>query len=253
MSYFTLQPLVVGVFPSFKLANFIHGAAPEEFAPAPCLAWLARGDKGELIVVDTGPGDPNGPAAHLHTPHTRDHDQRIDVALQKAGVDPAEVATAIFTHLHFDHCADLNLLPNAELYVQRSELQYAVAPPMTNSIAYDWGRRGITPTWLQGFDRLRPLDGDTELVDGVNVLHTPGHSPGSTSIVFRTRVGRYAIAGDLVNRVENWEGDAENRHLAPGFHTNLEQCFSSYAKLESAADVVLASHDFRTLDRSSYP
>jgi N-acyl homoserine lactone hydrolase len=34
----------------------------------------------------------------------------------------------IFTHLHWDHCSNVNLFPNARFTVQDKELRYAVSP-----------------------------------------------------------------------------------------------------------------------------
>lgn len=251
-SRYTVTPLLLGEFTAFPLRHFLDGAPEDEVVSAPCLGWLARGSGGEVVVVDTGLGDPSDPAAGLHYPFTRDPGQRIDAALRTAGVDPAEVTTVVFSHLHFDHCADGDLLPNARFFVQADELRYAVAPG-PHGRAYDCGHVGVRPAWLNVFDRIETLEGDVELLPGVQVIHTPGHSPGSMSVSFDTRNGRYAVAGDLVNRLENWSGDGRRRHVPPGFHTDREECERSLARLESFADVVLASHDHRMLEHHSYP
>ena len=48
--------------------------------------------------------------------------------LNGAGVDPADIRDVIFTHLHWDHCSNVNLFPNARFTVQDEELRYAVSP-----------------------------------------------------------------------------------------------------------------------------
>jgi N-acyl homoserine lactone hydrolase len=251
-SYYTITPLLLGEFTAFPLKHFLEGAPDDEIVTAPCLGWLARGTGGEMVVVDTGMGDPGGPAGALHYPFTRSPEQRIDKALISAGVDPAEISAVVFSHLHFDHCADGEFLPNARFFVQAEELRYAVVPG-GHGRAYDCGHAGVLPAWLRVFDRIEVLDGDVELMPGVNVIHTPGHSPGSTSVSFNTRRGRYAVAGDMVNRVENWMGDHDRRHINPGLYTDRDQCERSLARLETFADVVLASHDHRMLEHDSYP
>ncbi|GAA5148284.1 hypothetical protein GCM10025768_09730 [Microbacterium pseudoresistens] len=250
-NYYTLQPLVVGTFTAIPLSHFRSDAPKDATVAAPCISWLARGDDGDLIVVDTGPGDPAGDAAKIHYPFTRGPGQRIDEALRVVGVDPEDVSTVILTHLHFDHCADGELLPSARFYVQRSELEYAERPDARQERAYDLGHDGIRPAWWKIRDRISVIDGEHELTPGCTILHTPGHTPGSASAVFRRQDGvRVAIAGDLISRMENWSNERGD-HIPPGLVTSLADCAASWRALKHAADVVLASHDERMLDLHS--
>ena len=57
------------------------------------------------------------------------------------------------------------------------------------------------------------------------------------------------LVGDLVNRVENWRAPGGG-HAAPGLHSSLDDCYSSFGVLEKEADSVLASHDFRMLEET---
>ena len=66
-----------------------------------------------------------------------------------------------------------------------------------------------------------------------------------------TQTGRHAIVGDLVNQIENWEGN-NGKHIAPTLNCGVDLCFNSFSRLEKEADVVLASHDFRMFDKSVY-
>lgn len=252
-SYFTLEPLVVGVFPSFPLARFLHGWDPDESVKAPCLSWLARSDSGDVVLVDTGPSVPNTESRRLHVGLEVNPEHRIDAALQAKGIGPEEVTAVIFTHLHFDHCAYGEFLPEARFFVQRKEIQHAVTPDKRQRGGYEAGIKGLFPAWMRAFDRIEVVDGDTEVVPGAGIVSIPGHTPGSAGAVFNTKRGRYAVVGDLVNQVENWQGARGAKHVAPTAHTTIEDCMQSFAKLEREADVVLASHDFRMLERDSYP
>lgn len=253
-STYKLQPLVVGTFVAIPLSHFRSDASEGATVQAPCISWLAQGDAGDYVVVDTGPGDPALDAAKNHYPFVREPGQRIDGALQRVGVDPAAVTSVILTHLHFDHCADGAYLPNATFYVQRKELEYAEHPSTPQERAYDIGYEGVEPAWWAIRHRMTVVEGDHELSPGCRILHTPGHTPGSASVVFRGPDGqRFAIAGDLISRIENWS-DEDGHHLAPGLFTSLADCAASWRALKSSADIILASHDERMLDfHSSYP
>ena len=247
--YFELQPLVVGIFAAFPLKMFIHDNPGSEVVEAPCLAWLARGTDGRTVLVDTGPSEPTPLTAQFHVGLEVLPEHRIDSALAAAGVDASEVDTVVYTHLHFDHCGYGELLPNAKFFVQSNELQYAVLPGEKQRVGYEVGYPGVLPQWMKIFDRLQPVEGVFEVVPGCTMVPLPGHTPGSAGVLFQTRKGRFAIVGDLVNRVENWRAPGGG-HAAPGLHSSLDDCYSSFGVLEKEADSVLASHDFRMLEET---
>jgi N-acyl homoserine lactone hydrolase len=244
--YFTLEPLVVGMFPAFPLAKFLHGFEGADTVAAPCISWLARGSEGSLVLVDTGPPQPTPETAAFHVGLQVDPEYHIDAALQGAGVSPEEITIVVFSHLHFDHCAHGEFLPNARFLVQRSELAYAVVPEPRHRSGYEVGYRKVFPAWMKAFDRFATVEGHVEVTDGCMMLHLPGHSPGSAGAVFRTRAGHVAVVGDLVNQIENWAAPGGG-HIAPSLHSDLAACKQSFRVLEKEADIVLASHDARML------
>jgi glyoxylase-like metal-dependent hydrolase (beta-lactamase superfamily II) len=245
-TYYELTPIVVGVFPAFPLRRFLDGYQGDDVVEAPCIAWLGRGSDGSSVLVDTGPPVPTDFSSTLHVGLEVRPEHRVDAALRQAGVDPAEIDTVVFTHLHFDHCAHAEHLPNARVVVQRDELRYAVAPLTEHRRGYEVGYPGLRPAWTSAFGQLDPVDGVAELSDGCTVLPLPGHTPGSCGVVFRTRKGRFCVAGDLVSRVENWRSPS-GEHIAPTLKSSLAECHDSFRLLEREADVVLASHDSRML------
>ncbi len=252
-SLFTLTPLLVGVFPSFEKSYFVFGTDPGTKIAAPCISWLVEGEGGEKVIVDTGPHAGDAPTSHLHNRLEVNPDHRVDRALQKHGVDPAEVTTVIFSHLHFDHCYYGEVLPNARFLVQRSELQYAVAPIPWHRSAFESGIPGAVPPWFSVFDRLQPVDGDIEVMPGIGFVALPGHTPGSAGATVHTARGTHLLAGDTINLVENWEGGKGRRHIPPGNFVDVVETYRSFEKIERVADVVLASHDFRMFDAARYP
>ena len=88
---------------------------------------------------------------------------------------PREVALVINTHLHFDHCGGNRLFSGIPIYVQRRELEAAREPDYT------------IREWVE-FDGATyvELDGEAEIVPGVRVLPTPGHTPGHQSVLVDT-------------------------------------------------------------------
>ena len=248
MTSYKIRPMCVGKFPQFEKSMFLIGVEPGTKIPAPCISWLIEGEKGEKILVDTGPHASDAPTACYHNPIERSEGQRIDQALLAEGVDPEEIRLVIFTHLHWDHCYNPGLLKNATFYVQRSELAYAIDPIEWSNKAYETKIPGIKPPWFEISDHLNTVDGDAELLPGISFLHLPGHSPGSAGVAVNTSKGVYVIGGDTIPLLENWEGNAKHRHIPSAMLTDLIAYYNSFKKIEKITDKVLASHDFRSLD-----
>ena len=70
-------------------------------------------------------------------------------------------------------------------------------------------------------------------------MPTPGHTPGSQSIIAETEHGRFAIAGDAIMLYENIERD-----IPPGFHVDVDAAVESLDRLRSKADHFLPGHDY---------
>lgn len=165
---------------------------PERLARLPVPAYLVETD-GARILVDTGlhPGAVADKSAH-YEPGALAHfvfDQEESVAEQ---IDLSTVTTVVLTHLHFDHVGGLSLLPDSvPVVVQRAEWE---AGQDRAAVA----RNFFLPQDYAGIDaeRLTLVDGDHDLLgDGsVELLSTPGHTPGHQSV----RVGELVIGADVV-------------------------------------------------------
>src|SRR6266705_6194829 len=132
---------------------------------------------GGAVLVDTGVG---GPQQVLN-------DWRVvnrSAADALAGLDmtPADIGLVINTHLHFDHCGQNAVFSHAACHVQRAELDRA---KRESRELYDWF----------GFMNARweLLDGDTEIVPGVRVIATPGHTSGHQSVLVAAADGAQEV------------------------------------------------------------
>ncbi|GAC1326342.1 MAG: hypothetical protein NVSMB2_25360 [Chloroflexota bacterium] len=248
----TITPLVTGVFTNFETSFFLQLTDPGVKIKAPCISWLLRSDAGHVVVMDTGPHAADAPTAFLHNTLDPNPDYRIDRALQKVGIDPSEVKTVVLSHLHFDHCYNLDLLPDARVLVERIEMQGAIAPIAWETGGYETGVPGHIPAWIKALARIEPVEGDLEVAPGLRMVHLPGHTSGSAGLIAETRQGRYAMAGDNVNMIENWEGRGRRKRIPAANYASLHDYFRSFQKLEQLADRVLASHDFRMFDQAQY-
>jgi glyoxylase-like metal-dependent hydrolase (beta-lactamase superfamily II) len=147
------------------------------FQPFPVYAWLIRHPDGP-ILVDSGVGIGDALIDEWYRPRIT----TIGDALGGVGVDVAEVVALILSHLHFDHCGQMAAL-DCPVHVQAAERDAARAAGYT------------VPEWAEiPTDRLRVVDGDAEIAEGVRLLATPGHTPGHQSVLIEAGQHRVVLA-----------------------------------------------------------
>ena len=120
--------------------------------------------------------------------------RQLPARIQQAGVQPEDIRYIFLTHLHWDHANNIDLFPQAELFISKAEWEFvthfsdaAYYPPTIEAIA----KRGPT---------LIDANGET-LVEGVSAYLTPGHTAGSTTYLADCGGTRCALVGDAA---KNW-------------------------------------------------
>ncbi|MFE7423831.1 N-acyl homoserine lactonase family protein [Rhodococcus sp. NPDC057529] len=245
-----IQALHVGTMPDHPKTAVTFGRGHRETVDIAIIMFLITGGE-HPVIVDTGTGTPAQTESLHGFPLIRTPEQEPLAALAAVGVDPADVKTVINTHLHWDHCSNNDLFPNARILVQEEELRYAVDPLPTNHWTYE-RRPGIEPCWMKGFDRIETVSGDVDLFPGIRLVHLPGHSPGSQGVVVEAENDRYLIAGDCITYHDNWDGDERLAHIPTGGLTNLHEFFDSFDKIEGLGCTVIPSHDPRVLEHGIF-
>jgi len=249
-SPWTITPLCFGEFPVFEKSVFTYLRNAGEKIRVPILGWLVRSGA-EAILVDTGPSSPES-AEGWHTPIQRTAEQLPASAVRAAGVDPDRLSLVILSHLHWDHCYNLESFPAARFLVQAEELRAAVDPVPSQRSAYEVGIPGRRPPWMNAFDRLDVIRGDVEVSPGVSTVMLPGHTPGLQGVLVHTAAGRYLIASDALPLTENL-GTKDSEPIALALHTDVATCFRSFERMRAVADVILPSHDLEVLKHDVYP
>jgi glyoxylase-like metal-dependent hydrolase (beta-lactamase superfamily II) len=109
----------------------------------------------------------------------------IAPAMAAAGFEPESVDIVALSHLHFDHAGGLLLasgekaFPGARIVAQRAEWEIALDENGRIVASYDQPEIRLVRAWgEQGW-----VDGEVELLPGVSVRRTGGHSAGHHAIV----------------------------------------------------------------------
>ena len=126
-------------------------------------------------------------------------------SLAAYGVTPDAISDVIFTHLHLDHIgwaseADAPVFANAAYRCDQRDWEYWIATPPS-------GPAGVGEAMVQAQQQvLRPVaqrmatwSADGAILPGIDVVHAPGHTPGSAIIVISSGNERAMLLGDVVH------------------------------------------------------
>lgn len=193
---------------------------------APIRPLLVRTSEGNLLV-DTGLGDIDEKLSRLYRVH---RDSSLLKSLSAEGLVPRDVSLIVNTHLHFDHAGNNSLFPNAEIFVQRRELEFGRNPPR-------FLRGGYVKDVLEA-PNIRAIEGEREIVRGVSVIPTPGHTAGHQSVVIELGGTRYVYTGDASPVKENWESG-----VPCGILLDPVAASASIERLKSLGARPIFSHD----------
>jgi glyoxylase-like metal-dependent hydrolase (beta-lactamase superfamily II) len=126
----------------------------------------------------------------------------IVAAMEAAGFEPGTVDVVVMSHLHFDHAGGLlrgdgsKAFPRAKIVAQRAEWDIALDDNSRIVASYDQPELRLVREW----GSAGAVDGEVDLIPGVSVVRTGGHSKGHQAIVVHgTGEGARTLAffGDL--------------------------------------------------------
>lgn len=180
--------------------------APDERNRIPlALRCLLVETEDALVLIDTGVGNKESAKfREIYGIENEGTPTRLEDALRAAGYSPEDVGVVVDTHLHFDHAGGNTFrdpeglvrlaFPRARYFVQRGEWEYA-----------HWKNERIQASYLpDNFDpvaragRFELIEGEREIVPGVRVVPTPGHTPHHQSVLVESEGERACFLADLI-------------------------------------------------------
>lgn len=236
-----IYPIETGRFLQMQKTNFTYTRNQGDIIQASVLMFLIETPT-RLIAVDTG-GSGEAWAREHHHPLVRTEDMVPDRAVEKLGFSPKDVSVIVNTHLHWDHATNNDLFPNAEIYVQKKEVEYALDPLPIHYTYYESPAIGLTPPWFSSLNRMKLIWGDLDLGEGIKLLHLPGHTPGFQGVAVETAEGEVLLAGDCLPLYENWQAYGPLKYLPSGIHGDLFEYYKTLERIESMNVRIIPGHD----------
>jgi len=197
----------------------------------PISAYLLDTESG-WILIDTGfdPANIRDLAAmnqnffqHGIYPPLVSAEHRLDRQLDDIGIRLTDIGHVIITHLHFDHTGYLKYLPHARVSIQRREH------------AFGFSGKTTIANLLSDFDlptvRWHLVDGDWEVVPGLTMIDTRGHTEGHQSaIVDLKNSGVIVLPFDAGDLQENFDEE-----ILPGEAVDDEAAMAAIRRLKNIA------------------
>jgi glyoxylase-like metal-dependent hydrolase (beta-lactamase superfamily II) len=207
----------------------------------PVFAWLIEG-QGRKILVDTGMSDTEHSVKYHHD-GLQEPGQAMHEQLARVGVACDEIDMILFTHLHWDHCYNLDKFPHARLYVSEKEYRFAMDPNPMYWNSYESPKAGLNAPFRDR--KFNLVNGEEEIIEGIRMVPTPGHSPGHMAVSVNTTAGLYFLIGDLVLLRENLSPDKKRGWpiTMPGRFYNCVELWDSIVEVIHRADHILMTHD----------
>jgi len=154
-------------------------------------------------------------------------DKTLTGQLAEIGLKTSDITYVALSHTHGDHIGNVRLFPNSTVLMQRSEYNWISSPDGTNDNVNEL--KALARQLLGTPNHLQLPDGDTDVFsDGsVTLVSTPGHTPGSQSLLVHLRNSGFIIlSGDVVHLQENFE-----KNIVPSLNTDKAASIASMDKV----------------------
>jgi len=207
--------------------------------------WCIKG-AGTTVVVDAGVTPQLAKEREL-----AGYVNPVEV-LSRINVAADEVRHVVITHMHFDHANGVSLFPEATFYIQEDEYRFWLEDPVATRPPFRHVADAVSSAYLasiEGTDRLVLLEGDQQIIPGIQCLLSPGHTVALQTVAVNTVRGTAILGSDCAHVFRNYHEDWPSALIV-----DLVGWMKTYDKLRervSSPDLLFPGHDRLLLE--NYP
>lgn len=252
MPNLTVRPINTGYVTTIPKEYLYHHSVvkhvkgiPDGRIEMPVFTFLVEGGD-QLLLVDTGMAWTERASEYHHPSSRQPEGMAIHDQLAKIGVKPEDIGIIVLTHMHWDHIFYLDKFTNAKIIAHEKEYAFALDPIPLYYKSYEHPALGITRPF-EGL-KIDTVKGEAEIMPGVRVFETPGHSPGHMSVEIDTKDGSYICVGDSIFIPDNMNPVPEMHYniCPPGRFYNIIETWKSIELQKARAkdrSFILCCHD----------
>ena len=158
-----------------------------------------------LVLIDNGAGNKEDSKFYdIYGVENAGSPTRLEDELRAVGFQPEDIDIMIDTHLHFDHAGGNTFrvedgsiqlsFPRARYIVQRGEFEWAHS--RNERIRASYFPHNFDPVEQAG--KFEFVQGETEIIPGIRVVPTPGHTPHHQSVVITSEDETACFLADVI-------------------------------------------------------
>ncbi|MDZ8275362.1 MBL fold metallo-hydrolase [Microbacterium aquimaris] len=121
----------------------------------------------------------------------------IHEGLERAGLRASDITDVLITHMHWDHVANVTMFDKATVWVGADELEWAAQQPIGTPFIPDLHVKELR----NRRDEIELIAGEAEVLPGIHVLTSPGHTPHHLAFFVEGDHGGVIFAGDSVKNI----------------------------------------------------
>lgn len=156
--------------------------------------------------------------------------------LKELGLEPKDIDAVVNTHCHHDHTGANCLFRGKKLYIHQRELDFA----REGNTSFSYWKEYVS-AFFETLD-IQRITPDMEIARDVRIIETPGHSPGSISVLVDTPKGLVAIIGDTAMSRREYQQRDLSRLYSPEAKAAINKSLDLVESLQPKT--IILGHDY---------